>query len=210
MSVLSVQPPTIPRSPASITAGHGWPDIHDPHMHTFLRCWAQWRQPAPRFGPVDAPTGKLPPRRRDIDPIALRHCLPHLWIFRLDPDLRNARLTLAGEEILFYWGRGIIGLDLKELWGDEAKARVSLESLVRCAATPAIIHGRPQNHAPKAYGLSIERLMLPLMNDDGSPFGVIGYSLFRRDPEWTESVRPRPSDAMQAYPLAELPDLPPD
>jgi hypothetical protein len=206
MSALPVQ--TL--SPVGVTSGNVWPQIRDPNMHTFLRCWAQWRQPAPRFGPVDAPTGLLPPRRRDIDPIALRHCLPHLWIFRVDPDLRNARLTLAGEEILFYWGRGIIGHDVNQLWNDKQAARLGLDQLVRCAATPAIIHGRPQNHAPKAYGLRIERLMLPLMNDDGSPFGVIGYSLFQRDPDWTKAIQPRLNEMLNIYPLADLPDLPPD
>lgn len=206
MSVLTAQS----LFPARITAGHGWPRIADPLMHAFLRCWAQWRQPAPRFGPVDAPTGKLPPRRRDIDPIALRHCLPHLWIFRVDPDLRNARLTLAGEEILFYWGRSVIGYDVNQLWGDERVARTGLDQLVRCAATPAIIYGQPQNHAPKAHGLRIERLMLPLMNDDGAPFGVIGYSRFEREIHWDTVMRPQPSESLQIYPLSELPDMPPD
>ncbi|WP_300302833.1 PAS domain-containing protein [Ferrovibrio sp.] len=203
-------PTTLPLPHAIVAATGGWPEIRDPGMHGFLRCWAQWRQPAPRFGPVDAPTGRLPPRRRDIDPIALRHCLPHLWIFRIDPDLGNARLTLAGEEILFYWGRGIIGNDVFQLWGDDAVAQASRDSIVRCAATPAIIHGQPSNHAPKAHGLRVERLMLPLMNDDGAPFGVIGYSRFERESSWGETMRPRPSGRMQVYPLSQLPDLPPD
>lgn len=179
-----------------------WPDLQDIGMRHVLRCWADWRQPS-------APGGRMPPRRRDIDPVMLRHCLPNIWIFRLDPDLQNAYLTLTGEEIRFHWGSNIMGKSVFELWGNEQAGRTSLDTLVHCATVPAVIHGRPQDRNPgdRSHGKRAERLLLPLAHDDGSPYGVLGYSLFWHEGTGEGMARPRQTNIMQAYPLSRLPDV---
>lgn len=193
MSSLTLQP-----------AATVWPDLHDTGMRHVLRCWANWRAPS-------AAGWRRPPRRSDIDPVDLRHCLPNLWIFRLDADLQNAYLTLTGEEIRFHWGSNIMGKSVFELWGSEEAGRTSLETLVHCATTPAIVHGRPQDRDPadRSHSKRAERLLLPLAQDDDTPYGVLGYSLFWHEGSGEGMARPRQTGFLQSYPLSALPDTPP-
>ncbi|MBS4048878.1 MAG: PAS domain-containing protein [Alphaproteobacteria bacterium] len=77
MSALTLHPTTT-----------AWPDLQDVGMRHVLRCWAEWRQPpASNSASGRVSGGRMAPRRSDIDPVMLRHCLPNIWIFRLDADL---------------------------------------------------------------------------------------------------------------------------
>lgn len=179
-----------------------WPEPDDPNMKLLLRRWAEWRD------------GLQPPPRSRIDPAALKPGLPTIWIWRLSDDHSTLTCTLAGEEVKDAWGRSIIGNDPLTLWGPQAGLIVR-ERLKRVALTPAIVHGRTTitpvsaGGSPLDAGKSAERLILPLASDDGSPFGVIGMTLYRYDRLSADS--PSPSVLLKSwrYPCLSLPADPP-
>lgn len=180
-----------------------WPEPEDPNMQLLLRRWAEWRD------------GLHPPPRSRVDPAALKPGLPTIWIWRLSDDQATLTCTLAGEEVQAAWGRSIIGNDPLTLWGPQA-GRVVRERLKRVALLPAVVHGRTAitpvsaGGAPLDAGKSAERLILPLANDRGQPFGVIGMTLYRYDRLAADSPAPAVLLKSWRYPCAALPQgLPP-
>lgn len=83
---------------AAVTTGPAgiWPELADPRFSQLLRHWAEGRR------------GLLPPRSA-IDPIAIRSCLPNIWLYQYLPEEDDFRCSLAGEAVNQAWGASVIG-----------------------------------------------------------------------------------------------------
>lgn len=175
-----------------------WPQPQDLRLRLLLRRWAEWRE------------GNLVPKRSRVDPAAIKPCLPMIWMWRLNEARDGVVCTLAGEEVNRAWGFSIIGRDPVSLWGPEAGGIV-LDRLIRAALIPALFHGRTGIVPAAASGLTAERLILPLRNDDGSPFGIFGITMYRYDQSSDDKKRPIPMLVSHRHPCASLPaELPPE
>ncbi len=174
-----------------------WPSLPEPRQRLLLRHWALWRE------------GLLPPPRSRIDPALIKPCLADLWIFRIADTADDLVCTLAGENIRETWGYSIIGARPVDLWGPD-DGEVVRQRLLRVARTPGLVHGctgiTPRTGASKLA----HRLMLPLADEAGQPYGVIGVTYYvydrSRDPQ-------QPGDATlqftRFYACAGLPATPP-
>jgi hypothetical protein len=147
-----------------------WPDVQDARLQLLLRRWAEWRGDS------------LAPVRSAVDPAGIIPCLPELWIFRLSEDRSHVVCTLAGDKLNEAWGFSIMGKTPMELWGAE-QGSLANERLKRVALLPAIVHGTSSlTPATDIPGTRLaQRLMLPLRDDAGAPYGAIGLTLLGYD-----------------------------
>lgn len=175
-----------------------WPVLEDEICRLLLHRWAAWRQ------------GGLVPRRSAVDPAAIVPCLPQLWIFRLDAGRGRMVCSLAGDRLNEAWGFSIIGKDPVDLWGAQDGGFINAR-LCRVALIPALIYGRsgftPAGDVPGSR--VARRLMLPLCDDAGAPYGAFGVTLLDFDPRRHEPQAPPPMMRAWRYPCADLPATPP-
>jgi hypothetical protein len=115
-----------------------------------------------------------------VNPAQLKVCLPDFWIFRITEDGSDLVCTLAGESIREAWGHSIIGGRPVDLWGP-ADGNVVRSRLLRAAREPALIHGRTGIIPKAGAGKLAQRLMLPLADDAGKPYGVMGMTNYVYD-----------------------------
>lgn len=177
-----------------------WPDLRDARQRLLLRHWALWRD------------GLRPPPRSRLDPALLKPCLPDFWIFRIADSGNDLVCTLAGENIRDAWGHSIIGGRPVDLWG-AGDGDLVRERLLRAAREPALIHGRTGITPKTGASKLAQRLMLPLCDDAGAAYGVMGMTQFVYD----HSRDALPTGTSEApilfstfYPCDNLPDTAPD
>lgn len=125
-----------------------------------------------------------PARRSAIEPAAFAAALGQVWLYRFEAAANTFICTLAGDEINRVWRRSIIGCSMEQLYEAPQRALI-IERWTRLMREPAIGHGilppdlrtgsRPE-HVPA------ERLVLPLLGDDGAPYGVLGATIYQYDP----------------------------
>ncbi len=141
--------------------------IFHPLILDFCRHWLEIRH------------GKPVPLKRDIDPMAIPTCLPHVWLYRYDP-LRDVFICrLAGEEINLAWGRSIKGRTLREIVGpdDAAVIHARWRHLLE---QPAILHGSRDERLSLHQHKTAERLILPLTDrENGHATYLIGISIYQ-------------------------------
>lgn len=126
---------------------------------------------------LGARRGRLMPSRRDIDPIALKPVLARIWLMEFVDEPRQFRYRLAGEEIQRHYRTPLRGRLLSEVmgedWGRNATARL-LKMIdmpaVQYAVGRATFEERRDNH--------VERLVLPLADEAGTPRYVIGATRY--------------------------------
>lgn len=173
-----------------------WPQLDDPRLAVFLHHWA-----ARRAG--------LRMPRDSIDPAALRGCLPHVWIYRCMPDTELFVCTLAGEAVQEAWGHSIIGRRLEEF--NRPQDAAMLEARYReVLDMPAVQHSRRSITPAGQMERRAERLIVPLSDADGRPYGVFGISLYRFDPVAATGKPVVLNAEAVVYACADLPaDLPP-
>lgn len=145
-----------------------WPPLEDARLSAFLRHWAERRE------------GLYAPRTR-IDPAALRDSLPHVWIYRWNPESSTFICTLAGEAVSDAWGHSLIGKRLQDFARPEDAAVI--EARYRdVLEVPGIQYSCRRVAPPGQAERAAERLIVPLSDADGRPYGVFGISLYRFDP----------------------------
>lgn len=143
-------------------------------------------------------------------PAEIVPCLPQLWIFRLAENNTALACTLAGERLNEDWGFSIRGKAPVDLWGPELGGLVT-GRLLRVALTPGIAIGRSGvTPRPDPVGpLYAERLMLPLCDDAGAPWGAMGITVFHRH-QLIDGPQVVPMSARAwMHPCADLPNEPP-
>ena len=123
--------------------------------------------------------GDRPPGRRDIDPTGFGAALPFVWLMDYLPEQRRLRYRLAGEDVNSRYPEGLSGRHLDEVVDSDALPQVA-DYFLACPETPAItlLKGRLYQEWQKpGQG---ERLLLPLIDTEGAPEGLIGVTLCRR------------------------------
>lgn len=178
-------------------AANRWPQLPDPRLLVLLRHWAAQRK------------GAAMPRRSDIDPLALRDYLPQVWIYRYKPDLDEFVCSLSGEAVNEAWGHSLIGKSLADIMpaGDAAVVRERYRQVI---TTPGIQLSARQIAPADRSAKQAVRLILPLADDAGGPYGVIGMTLYRHDPRVEGDMPLLPQASVLLVPCADLPADPPD
>lgn len=182
--------------PGDTTGAAGvWPDFADSRFHQLLHHWAECRR------------GLMAPRSA-IDPVAIRHCLSNVWIMQYLADSDDFRCTLAGEAVNQAWGQSIIGKRPCDYMPAGMLQRAQ-DTYRRMLTVPALQVSRRPITRNDAMQQSAERLILPVSDDAGKPYGIFGMTLYVLA---TQSRIDNPQDIegdVTFYPCAALPDTPP-
>jgi hypothetical protein len=141
-----------------------WPDLQEPRFRSLLRHWAERRR------------GIMTPRSA-IDPLAIRDCLPNVWIYQYLPDLDDFLCTLSGEAVNQAWGQSLMGKRTTQIMSPGMLAHVQV-LYRRMLAMPALQVSRRRITPADGVAQSAERLIVPLSRDDGSPYGIFGITLY--------------------------------
>jgi hypothetical protein len=145
-----------------------WPTFSDPRFITFLRCWAERRR------------GLMQPRS-SIDPATIKSCLPHVWLIQHRRQEGDFICTLAGEKVNEAWGQSVIGKPLTTFMpSDYAESCVSQYREIM--QRPALLVSRRRINPLERSEKAAERLVAPLSDDEGRPYGVFGMTLYYFDP----------------------------
>lgn len=152
---------TPPRSAVAARIGDA-----DPRVFEFLDAWRAARR------------GTLVPQRADFDPLRVPRLLPHVWLYRYEPDRDDFVCRLAGEEVNAVWGRSIRGLALKQIVG-EADHPTVLRRWRMIVSVPLLHYGSAVERLSALESRSAERLLLPLASGGERVDHVLGLSLYR-------------------------------
>ncbi|NMM42958.1 PAS domain-containing protein [Rhodospirillaceae bacterium KN72] len=136
-----------------------------PETRDVLTYWAKLRDAA----------GSDLPDRTDIDPIEIRHTLPHVYLMELEPETGRLLYRLAGDEINSRYKQSINGKYLDEITAPTAIERVQ-GYFKRCMHDPAIIQIAGilyAEHDAPGFG---ERLILPLRVSRRGTLGILGMT----------------------------------
>jgi hypothetical protein len=175
----------------------GIPDfIRHPRLAELFRYWRGL-----------APDGGVP-RRRSIDPIALRSMLPHLQLLEIGPTPDDLRYRLAGGVLVEAFGFEPTGLTRRDIRRDrvtpdrhaefDRTSRETHEVAARCLV--AYTHDHMTSYA-RDY-LAYARLNLPVSEDGVHGTGVFGALFLSSDgdPFWKDDF----TELHVTVPLAEL------
>lgn len=172
-----------------------WPEFADLRFRLLLRHWAENR------------CGLMAPRGA-IDPIAIKSCLPNVWMMQYLAESDEFRCTLAGEAVNQAWGQSIIGKRPRDYMPAGMLQR-TLETYRRMLTMPALQVSRRPITRIDSIRQGAERLILPVSDDAGRPYGLFGMTLYFLG---TESRIGNPQDIqgeVTFYPCAGLPGTPP-
>ncbi|MBP5858846.1 PAS domain-containing protein [Marivibrio halodurans] len=118
------------------------------------------------------------PFKRDFDPIAIPRLLPHIWIYRFDPELDDFVCRLAGERINLAWGAvSLRGQRFRDIVGVKNHAS-ALRRWLDVIQTPLVQYGMQED--PLGGTNHAERLVLPMASEGGTVDYTIGLSLYER------------------------------
>lgn len=173
-----------------------WPVFGNPLLTQFLRHWAERR------------VGVMMPRSA-IDPAALRACLPDVWLFQYHAADERFVCTLAGERVNDAWGQSLIGKTPQQFMRPESAA-IAQKIYHRIVTTPAL-HVSHRRIAPAGrHEKAAERLVVPLSDGQGRPYGIFGLSLYHFDPVTEAGHEPYVGSNVTYYPCDALPQTPPE
>jgi hypothetical protein len=118
--------------------------------------------------------GRLPPKRNEIDPVALRRFLPHLFIVAREAD-DQLTFRLAGTRLCELFGGEFRGMPFRTIWDIEESDRA--QDIV----TQILAHEKPAIadvvlNLPAA-SIDCEMLMMPLRSLDMGSDRVLGALL---------------------------------
>lgn len=140
--------------------------VQNQHIRRLLAYW------------LDQRSGRLMPRRADIDPIDMPWILPWIWLCDYLPEKRDFRYRLAGEQINSLYGFNLAGRLLNETLNPRAYANV-IKRRLRVVEDRVIEHGIGAIYLLNDRNTSGERLVLPL-SEDGENVGLLlGATIYR-------------------------------
>lgn len=126
-----------------------------------------------------AGSDSCPPARGDMLPETMARILSDIWLMDYEPQGSRLRYRLVGENIRARYDFPLVGKCLDEIVIPEAQETV-LSYFRACVEQPAvsIVAGRLYHEWDKpGYG---ERLLLPLIADDGTPEGLVGITICKQ------------------------------
>lgn len=111
------------------------------------------------------------PDRAEIDPVAIRHILPDIFIIEVDPE-RRFPLRLCGARVNALWQREQKGRRFLDWWrAQRQEAMAEAMRRVIDAQTPLVARART---APDRDAAELELLLLPLRHFGKSCSRVLG------------------------------------
>jgi hypothetical protein len=122
------------------------------------------------------------PERNDLDPVAMRNCLPETFLLEAD---RSGRLlfSLAGTQLDALFGITLKGQDFLSFWEETQRAEVTaLINIVFDEIHPIVagVSCGPQDY-PKA---DFELLLLPLRHKGKTHSRLLGHLSIDPKPSW--------------------------
>jgi hypothetical protein len=120
-----------------------------------------------------------PPAHFALQPKAMAPILADIWLMDYLPAEGRLRYRLEGENIRARYDFSLVGKYLDETLLPEARDKV-LGYFLACVQKPAIclLAGRLYHERQQpGYG---ERLLLPLVNDDRTPKGLVGITICKQ------------------------------
>jgi hypothetical protein len=168
-----------------------WPVFRDPRFLTLLRHWAANR------------VGLMMPRAA-LDPVDIRACLAHIWLAQYLPDEDSFVFRLAGERVNEAWGANITGKRSEEFM-PAASAVTARQIYRRILLTPAVHVGYRRIEPAERQEKGAERLVVPLSDAEGSPWGIVGMSLYHFNPVTEADLPPYVGPDVTYYPCGGLP-----
>ncbi|MGD1875996.1 MAG: PAS domain-containing protein [Kiloniellaceae bacterium] len=120
-----------------------------------------------------------PPSRSDLTPDAMPRILSDIWLMDYEPEGARLRYRLAGENIRARYDYPLVGKCLDEILAAEARDKV-LRYFRACVEKPAVSSGVGRLYHEwdrPGYG---ERLLLPLLDDNGLPQGLVGITICKQ------------------------------
>ena len=189
--MVSEHPERIAGQPVNFATPGLWPSLKDPRLRILLRHWAANRQ------------GLMMPRSA-LDPAALKICLPNAWLYRFLPAEDDFICTVSGEKVNSAWGCSLMGKRIDEIMPGNMIAFATLAYRL-ILEMPAIQTSTRRIEPPDGIEQISERLIVPLANDAGGPYGVLGVTLYSLGelPQLSRSDDVR--DEATFYPCAGLP-----
>lgn len=168
-----------------------WPVFRDPRFLILLRHWASGR-----VGPV------MP--REALDPAAIKSCLPHVWLFQYLADSDSFVCRLSGEQVNEAWGSNIAGKRPQDFMpADSAAIAQVIYRRILFAPALHVSYRRIEPRYLREKGA--ERLVVPLSDARGQPYGIFGLSLYHFDPITEADLPPHVGPDVTYYPCADLP-----
>jgi hypothetical protein len=174
-----------------------WPVFRDPRFVLLLRHWASNRQA------VDGKSGPMMPRAA-LDPVEIRACLAHIWLAQYLPDEDNFVFRLAGEQVNEAWGINITGKRPHDFM-PPASAATARGIYRRILFTPAVHVNFRRIEPSERQEKGAERLVVPLSDAGGGPWGIVGMSLYHFNPVTQANLPPYVGPDVTYYPCAGLP-----
>ncbi|QDO97331.1 PAS domain-containing protein [Ferrovibrio terrae] len=168
-----------------------WPVFRDPRFLTLLRHWASNR------------VGLMMPRAV-LDPVDIKACLAHIWLAQYLPGEDSFVFRLAGERVNEAWGANITGKRSEEFM-PAASAVTATQIYRRILLTPAVHVGYRRIEPAERQEKGAERLVVPLSDADGGPWGIVGMSLYHFNPVTEADLPPYVGPDVTYYPCAGLP-----
>jgi len=178
-----------------------WPALADPRFKTFLRHWAQNRPL------INGKPGLAMPRSA-IDPVAIRGCLANVWLYQYLPTEQDFLCTLAGEAVNLAWGQSLMGRRISQFMSPAMLAHVPA-LYRRMMALPALQVSRRRITPAGGVEQSAERLIVPLVDSNGGPWGVFGLTLYQLGAQKRMTDPAALQGPVTLYPCADLPADPP-
>lgn len=173
-----------------------WPSFRDPRFVDLLRHWAAGR--------AANGSGGLMMARAALDPVAIRSCLAHIWLAQYVPAEDNFIFRLAGEGVNEAWGANITGRRPEDFMSPSSAA-VARQIYRRILLTPAVHVGYRRIVPADRQEKGAERLVVPLSDAEGGPWGIVGMSLYHFDPVTEANLPPYVGPDVTYYPCAGLP-----
>ncbi|KQQ72551.1 hypothetical protein ASF70_13640 [Rhizobium sp. Leaf321] len=143
--------------------------------------------------------GRLPPMRNEIDPVALRRFLPHLFIVANEAD-DQLTFRLAGTRLCELFGGEFRGMPFRTIWDLEENDRAQ-EVVMQI-----LVHEKPAiaDVVLNVAGTSIEceMLMMPLRSSETGSDRVLG-ALLPADCPFPVAARPASGLHLQDWGFVE-------
>ena len=143
------------------------------------------------------------PDRAEIDPVAIRHILPDIFIIEVDPE-RRLPLRLCGARVNALWQREQKGRPFLGWWRAQRQEEAA-EAIRRVidTQTPLVAHARTARTAPDRDAAEFELLLLPLRHFGKSCSRVLGSLAPAQRLDWVGICPVGPLDLVAARMLED-------
>lgn len=145
--------------------------------------------------------GRAMPERRELDPAAIKHLLPKLWLWEFNAEQGDFVCRLAGEEIIEVFKRNPRGLLLGE-WVPPLIADVARPRYRQVIDRPAVCVASGPSYVAGDKQAWCERVIVPLKNGADRPSVVFGLTVWQV-PNYSMGPVEREETAAVFFPIAD-------